>query len=106
MVPFAYEDIYLRESFFPQVDQSYHSIGLHEMVKEKWGKGCVLRQQQVEALLCLKTTGDLLNIAEGAPVLQIKTWFYRESDKEQMLYCRSYHPGDTYTFQSHLKKVK
>ena len=100
MIPFAYEDIYLREEYFKEVDESYHSIGLHEMVREKGKEIHVLRQQQVEALLCLKTTGDILNVREGSPILQIKTWFYRESDQGLMLYCRSYHPGDTYTFQS------
>lgn len=100
MIPFAYEDIYLREAYFKQIDESYYSIGLHEMVQDKGKEKHIIRQQQVEALLCIKTTGDILNVKEGSPILQIKTWFYREASEESMLYCRSYHPGDTYTFQS------
>ena len=105
-LPFAYEDIYLRESFFPAVDVSYYAVGLHRMVQEKGGEPHPLRQQQVEALLCLKTTGKILNVREGSPILQIKTWFYRAVDEELMLFCRSYHPGDSYTFRSRKIVIK
>ncbi|EFE91601.1 transcriptional regulator, GntR family [Oribacterium sp. oral taxon 078 str. F0262] len=105
-LPFAYEDIYLRERFFPAVDVSYYAVGLHRMVQEKGGELHPLRQQQVEALLCLKTTGKILNVREGSPILQIKTWFYRARDEEPMLFCRSYHPGDSYTFRSRKIVIK
>ena len=105
-VPYAYEDIYLREKFFPKLDESYYSMGLHEIVKEKAGEPHPFRQQQVEALLCLKTTGDILNVKAGSPILQVKTWFYTAESDEIMLYCRSYHPGDSYTFRSRKVVIK
>ncbi len=106
MIPYSYEDIYFNETCFPQVDSSYYSVGLHEIVREKGGESHPLRQQQVEALLCLKTTADILNVKEGSPILQIKTWFYREEDDQLMLYCRSYHPGDSYTFRTRKVRIK
>lgn len=106
MIPYAYEDIYLHEEHFPKADSSFYTIGLHEMAQEKAGEPHPLRQQQVEALLCLKTTGDILNVKEGSPILQIKTWFYREADEALMLYCRSYHPGDSYRFRSRRVRIK
>ena len=106
MLPCAYEDIYLREEFFREVDSSFYTIGLHEMIQEKAGESHPFRQQQVEALLCLKTTASLLNMKAGAPVLQIKTWFYTEEDKQLMLYSRSYHPGDSYRFRTRLVRIK
>lgn len=106
MVPYSYEDIYLNDACFPQVDSSYYTIGLHQMVQEKGNEPHPMRQQQVEALLCLKTTGDILNVKEGSPILQIKTWFYREVSDELMLYSRSYHPGDSYIFRSRKVRIK
>ncbi len=107
MVPYAYEDIYLREFVFPNVDESYYSMGLHEIIKEKAGEEHPFRQQQVEALLCLKTTGDILNVNVGSPILQVKTWFYSAKEPDKiLLYCRSYHPGDSYTFRSRKVVIK
>ena len=100
-IPFAYEDIYLRESFFGRVDETYYSMGLHAIVREKGGEAHPLRQQNVEALLCLKSTAQFLNVKPGSPILQIKTRFYHPERDVLMLYCRSYHPGDSYVFQTH-----
>ncbi len=105
-VPYAYEDLYLRESFFPDVDSSYHTMGLHSIVQEKGSQPHPFRQQQVEALLCLKATGNLLNVKEDSPILQIKTWFYTGDSRELMMYCRSYHPGDSYVFRSRNIMIK
>ena len=107
LVPYAYEDIYLKESVFPKVDESYYSMGLHAIVAEKAGEEHPFRQQQVEALLCLKTTGDILNVSVGSPILQVKTWFYSAKEPDKILmYCRSYHPGDSYTFRSRKVVIK
>ena len=106
MIPYAYEDIYMREDVFPQVDESFYTLGLHELVQQKGGEPHPMRQQQVEALLCLKTTADILNVKEGSPILQIKTWFYREKDDGLMLYSRSYHPGDSYSFRTRKVSIK
>lgn len=106
MIPYAYEDIYMREDAFPQVDESFYTLGLHEMAQQKGGEPHPMRQQQVEALLCLKTTADILNVKEGSPILQIKTWFYREKDDDLMLYSRSYHPGDSYSFRTRKVSIK
>ncbi len=99
-IPFAYEDIYLRDSFFKNVDESYYAIGLHRMVMEKGEEKHPLMQQQVEALLCLKNTAELLNVKVDSPILQIKTSFYKPENEVMMLFCRSYHPGDSYIYQT------
>ncbi len=97
-VPYAYEDIYLRKENFDQVDPSYYNLGLHQIVKEKGGFDPVYLSETVDALICLHNVSLLLNIKEGAPVLQIKSTF--ETSGRPVLFCRSYHPGDTYSFQS------
>lgn len=97
-VPYAYEDIYLRKANFDQVDPSYYQLGLHQIVKEKGGLDPVYLSETVDALSCLHNVSLLLNIKVGAPVLQIKSTF--ESNGRPVLFCRSYHPGDTYSYQS------
>ncbi len=106
MIPYAYEDIYMQEDCFPQVDESFYTLGLHQIVQQKGNEPHPMRQQQVEALLCLKTTGDILNVKEGSPILQVKTWFHRAADDRLMLYSRSYHPGDSYSFRTRKVAIK
>lgn len=97
-VPYAYEDIYLRKENFDQVDPSYYDLGLHQIVKEKGGLDPVYLSETVDALSCQHNISLHLNIKAGAPVLQIKSTF--ETNGRPVLFCRSYHPGDTYSYQS------
>lgn len=97
-VPYAYEDIYLRKEIFAQADSSYYNLGLHRIVREKGGLDPVYLSETVDALCCLHNVSLLLNIKVGSPVLQIKSTF--EANGRPVLFCRSYHPGDTYSYQS------
>ncbi|MBS6953584.1 MAG: GntR family transcriptional regulator [Enterocloster asparagiformis] len=98
LVPYAYEDIYLRKEIFAQVDATYYNLGLQQIVKEKGGVDPVYLSTTVEALLCLHNTAVLLNVKAGSPILQIKSTF--EANRKPVLFCRSYHPGDSYSYQS------
>ena len=97
-VPYAYEDIYLRGEIFDQVDPSYYNLGLDQIVKEKGGLDPVYLSETVDAQSCQHNVSLLLNIKMGAPVLQIKSTF--ETNGRPVLFCRSYHPGDTYSYES------
>ena len=97
LVPYAYEDIYLNQEIFPEVDSSFYHLGLQQMAKDKSGLSSVTVRESVESLLCLHNTGVLLNVKTDSPILQIKSTF--ESGERVVLYCRSYHPGDSYSYQ-------
>lgn len=95
--PYAYEDIYFHPDFFSGVDRSLYSMSLHQIVVQCKLPGATL-YQDVEALLCLQNTAHLLKVETGSPILQIKSCF--EQGEKVFLFCRSYHPGDTYKYHS------
>lgn len=97
MVPYAYEDIYLNPAVFGEVDVSFYQLSLHQIVKEKSGREQIRLSETVEALLCLHNTAVLLNVKTDSPILQIKSTF--ESEGTVILFCRSYHPGDTFCYR-------
>lgn len=103
MIPYAYEDIYLRETYFKTVDYTYYHLGLRRIVREKAGLKSAFLSEQVEALLCLHNTAILLNVKEESPILQIKSTF--ESEKEIVMFCRSYHPGDSYSYRGNKQQI-
>ena len=97
LVPYAYEDIYFHPNFFSSIDRSFYSMSLHQIAAQYALPGATV-YQDVEALLCLQNTARLLKVEVGSPILQIKSCF--EQDHRVLLFCRSYHPGDTYKFHS------
>ncbi len=103
MVPYAYEDIYFGPDHFPVIDSAYHHLGLHQIAREGAGAPAITVSETVEALLCLHNTAVLLNVKEGSPILQIKSTF--ESEDKVVLYCRSYHPGDHYSYHGSKRPV-
>lgn len=103
MIPYAYEDIYFGPDFFSTVDGAYHHLGLHQIVRERADIPDVMVSETVEALLCLHNTAVLLNVKEGSPILQIKSTF--ESEGRIVLHCRSYHPGDNYSYHGSKRPV-
>ena len=98
MVPYAYEDIYMNTDFFETIDSSFYNLGLQQIVKTKTEVEDIDLSAQVEALLCLHNTAVLLNVRIDSPILQIKSTF--ESKGKVMMFCRSYHPGDSYSYSS------
>lgn len=98
MVPYAYEDIYMNAHVFGRVDSSFYKLGLQQIIRIKSGLSEVYLSEQVESLLCLHNTAVLLNVKTDAPVLQIKSTF--ESEGKILMFCRSYHPGDSYSYSS------
>lgn len=104
MVPYAYEDIYFNQEIFQKVDASYYHMGLYQMIKEKSGlQSDVYITENAEALLCLYNTAVLLNVKVDSPILQIKSKF--ESEGKVILFCRSYHPGDSYSYHALKRKI-
>ena len=98
MVPYAYEDIYMNTDFFETIDSSFYNLGLQQIVKTKTEVEDIDLSAQVEALLCLHNTAVLLNVRIDSPILQIKSTF--ESKGKVIMFCRSYHPGDSYSYSS------
>lgn len=100
--PQAYEIIYLRKEFFEQLKKEDYLLGLRVLAK----KYCedIDVYDTVEALLGLKKVADILKIQVGAPILQIKSYF-KNSDKIFM-HARTYHPGDSYIYESLSNKLK
>lgn len=104
MIPYAYEDIYFNQEVFQKVDESYYHMGLYQMIKEKSGLHTdVYITENAEALLCLYNTAVLLNVKVDSPILQIKSKF--ESEGKIILFCRSYHPGDSYSYHALKRKI-
>ena len=95
--PYAYEDIYFHPDFFPTVGREFYTKGLSRMAAES-GYPDLTVYEDVEALLCLHNTALLLKVGTGSPILQIKSYF--SSGDQVMMFCRSYHPGDSYKYQS------
>lgn len=95
--PYAYEDIYFHPDFFPNVSREFYTKGLSRMAADS-GFPNLTVYEDVEALLCLHNTALLLKVEVGSPILQIKSYF--RSDGQVMMFCRSYHPGDSYKYQS------
>ena len=95
--PYAYEDIYFHPDFFPTVGREFYTKGLSRMAAES-GYPDLTVYEDVEALLCLHNTALLLKVETGSPILQIKSYF--SSGDQVMMFCRSYHPGDSYKYQS------
>lgn len=104
MIRYAYEDIYFNQEVFPKVDESYYHMGLYQMIREKSGlQADVYITETAEALLCLHNTAVLLNVKVDSPILQIKSTF--ESEGKNILFCRSYHPGDSYSYHALKRKI-
>lgn len=104
MIPYAYEDIYFNQEIFHTVDSSFYHMGLYQMLKEKSGiQEEIYITESVEALLCPQKTAVLLNVKEDSPILQIKSRF--EAGGRAALFCRSYHPGDTYSYHALKRKI-
>lgn len=104
MIPYAYEDIYFNQEVFQKVDESYYHMGLYQMLKEKSGLTAdIYITETAEALLCLYNTAVLLNVKVDSPILQIKSRF--ESEGKIVLFCRSYHPGDSYSYHALKRKI-
>ena len=95
--PYAYEDIYFHPDFFPNVSREFYTKGLSRMAADS-GFPELTVYEDVEALLCLHNTALLLKVEVGSPILQIKNYFC--SGNQVMMFCRSYHPGDNYKYQS------
>ena len=95
--PYAYEDIYFHPDFFPNVGREFYTKGLSQMAAES-GYPDLKVYEDVEALLCLHNTALLLKVETGSAILQIKSYF--SSADRVMIFCRSYHPGDSYKYQS------
>ena len=95
--PYAYEDIYFHPDFFPNVSREFYTKGLSRMAADS-GFPELTVYEEVEALLCLHNTALLLKVEVGSPILQIKSYFC--SGDQVMMFCRSYHPGDNYKYQS------
>ena len=109
-VPYVYDDIYLRTSFFPGLaeegklpgqlwkEERIASLRIADLLKG-WAKAEeVSVRQTAEALLCLQKTADLLQVAVDSPILQVKTTV--SSGDTPILFERSYHPGDTYIYEA------
>lgn len=104
MIPYAYEDIYFNQSIFQKVGAAFYHIGLYQMIRETLGiEAEVYITESAEALLCLHNTAVLLNVKEGSPILQIKSKF--EFEEKTILFCRSYHPGDSYSYHALKRKI-
>lgn len=95
--PYAYEDIYFHPDFFSNVGREFYTKGLSQMAAES-GYPDLKVYEDVEALLCLHNTALLLKVETGSAILQIKSYF--SSADRMMIFCRSYHPGDSYKYQS------
>ena len=95
--PYAYEDIYFHPDFFSNVGREFYTKGLSQMAAES-GYPDLKVYEDVEALLCLHNTALLLKVETGSAILQIKSYF--SSADQVMIFCRSYHPGDSYKYQS------
>lgn len=104
MVPYAYEDIYFNQDIFQKVDTAFYHIGLYQMIRDTLGiEAEVYITESVDALLCLHNTAVLLNVKEGSPILQIKSKF--EFQEKVILFCRSYHPGDSYSYHALKRQI-
>lgn len=104
MVPYAYEDIYFNREIFSKVDETFYRMGLYQMIRETLGiEADVYITESAEALLCLHNTAVLLNVKENSPILQIKSKF--EFEERIILFCRSYHPGDSYSYHALKRKI-
>ena len=79
------------------VGREFYTKGLSRMAAES-GYPDLTVYEDVEALLCLHNTALLLKVETGSPILQIKSYF--SSGDQVMMFCRSYHPGDSYKYQS------
>lgn len=101
-VPYAYEDIYFNAMFFDEVDKDLLKLGLKQMMLQYCKNIKMKIYEEVESLLCLKTTANLLKVKVDSPILQIKTHY--ETDEYVVMYCRSYHPGDYYKYVSNKRE--
>lgn len=97
-IPYAYEDIYFHPEFFEKLSRQDYGLGLRQLVARYVPDHSAVVYEDVEALLCLQSTAALLKVNEGSPILQIKSYF--EQDGKILMHCRSYHPGDSYKYQS------
>lgn len=97
-VPYAYEDIYFNPDFFEKISKEDYQLGLRHLIEKYVKDHSVLTYDEVESLLCLSKTAVMLKVETGSPILQIKSYF--EQDGIVIMHCRSYHPGDTYKYQT------
>lgn len=102
-VPCAYEDIYMNQEFFEGFHKNNYELGLYQLVKTYLPGEEVTVYKEAEALLCLQNTAALLKVRVNSPILQIKCYF--EKQAQVVMFSRSYHPGDTYKFQSYKRQV-
>lgn len=101
-IPQAYEIIYLKKEFFEQLNKEEYLLGLRVLAK-KYSQEIEV-YDTVEALLSLKKVADILNIQIGAPILQIKSYFKNKG--KVFMHARTYHPGDSYIYESLVNKLK
>lgn len=101
-IPQAYEIIYLRKEFFEKLNKEDYLLGLRVLAK-KYHEDVEV-YDTVEALLALKKVADLLKVQVGAPILQIKSYF--KNDGNIFMHARTYHPGDSYIYESLSNKLK
>lgn len=97
-VPYAYEDIYFNPDFFEKIVREDYKLGLRSLIDKYIKDHSATVYDEVEALLCLNNTAVLLKVETGSPILQIKSYF--EQEGRVIMHCRSYHPGDSYKYQT------
>lgn len=101
-IPQAYEIIYMRKEFFEKLNKDEYLLGIRVLAK-KYAEDVDVNDT-VEALLGLKKVTDILNLQVGAPILQIKSYFRNKGDI--FMHARTYHPGDSYIYESLSNKLK
>lgn len=95
--PYAYEDIYFNPQYFECIEKADMELSLSDYAEKYIADKTITVKRTVEALLCLKTTANILKVSPNSPILQIKSYYICEDNVA--LFCRSYHPGDTYCYE-------
>lgn len=103
-IPYAYEDIYMIPDCSDNLSTSDYNLGLKQLAKKYSLSDIIYVKQRVEAIICLKNTAKILKIKNGTPILQIKTDFIVHD--KVMIHCRSYHPGESYLYESETELLK
>ncbi|MGE7605890.1 GntR family transcriptional regulator [Peribacillus frigoritolerans] len=103
-LPMAYEKLYIPKDHALDLTEEIAVSATHDYVEEKFGLKVQHGRQVIEAAIAQKKEAEMLEVAEGSPVLLIERRSTLEAN-QPLAVVRSVYRADRYIFKINLERL-
>ncbi|MGG0788602.1 GntR family transcriptional regulator [Peribacillus simplex] len=103
-LPMAYERLYISKDLAPDLTEEIAVSSIHDYVEKNFGLQIAHGRQVIEAAIAQKKEAEMLEVAEGSPLLLIERRFILDTNRPLGV-VRSVYRADRYKCRINLERI-